>query len=319
MSQSKADDSAIVVRNGSELEPDIRSALTSLLATEPTPTEVDLVLNRLRLFRDEVSPRSKNWSSNSDHLRSNRWQFVAASILVFCMCGIASSDVWAQVARDFSAPLNEPQPFSTLAENRANAVQHPVEMVYSLRLVLLAHVTLLTLGLIGMAITWIIAVVNCLLSHWTKSQSRVPSPSIQKRVLISSAMLYAVGMIFGAIWSQSIWGRPWSWAPRETFGLFTVAFAVLWLRSMNVQVHSETENWRGSSTSASIATIAQGAIMLMVVLGSQYDADLHSYGLRALTLPNLVFSLIAACLAVIWISFAARRKPNTTRDQALMQ
>ncbi len=309
MSRDTTDKAAILVRNGEELEPAICSALATLLATEPTPAEVDCAMNQLRLVRDSVSlPVSVSSPATSNHGNSNPWLLVAASIFVFCICGIASTEGWAQVARDLSDPLNEPRALSTLAKTMSNAEEAPGDISFALRLVLLAHVTFLMIGLTGMAATWLIAILRCFLDQWGKSQPNGNSTSTQHYILFSSALIYAVGIVLGAIWAQATWGRLWSWDPRETFGLLTLAVVMLWLRAIDVQVRSDIDSWRFSTMSASIATIAQGAIVLMLVLGNRYAASLHSYGLPPLTLPNLVFSLFAVCLALIWISFVFRAR-----------
>ena len=305
MNRDTSCNAAMIVHNGEELEPAVCSALASLLATEPTPTEVDCAMNQLRLARDSFSVRVQTSApSTSDHGNTNQWLLMAASLFVFCMCGIASTEGWAQVAKDFSDPLNEPQPMSTLVETTSSSAQQTGDMGFALRVVLIAHVTLLMLGLAGMAVTWLISILSCFLDHWRNSRPKGNSSSTQQQILFSSALLYAAGIILGAIWAQATWGRLWSWDPRETFGLFTLAIAFLWMRTIDTPVHSEPDNWRFSAMSASIATIALGAIILMSVLGTRYAAALQSYGLPALTLPNLVFGLFAGCLAVIWISFA---------------
>ncbi len=309
MSNQAAGKATMIVHRGEELEPAIRSALASLLATEPSPAEVDVALNQLRLTRDSLS-LTFHPSASKIAARTNtkQWLLVAASFLVFCMCGIASTEGWAQIAKDLSAPINEPQPLSTLAEKTANSLQPPNEMGFALRLVLIAHVTLLTLGLSGMAATWLIAILSYFLEHWRKSRENSIAHSTQRYLLFYSTLLYAVGIILGAVWAQAIWGRLWSWDPRETFGLFTIAFAVLWMRSIDWRVQSEPERRYHSATSASLATIAIGSIGLMFVLGNRYAAAVHSYGLAALTLPNFVFGLFAGCWAAIWISFALRTR-----------
>ncbi len=305
MSRDTSGNAAMIVHNGEELEPAICSALASLLATEPTPAEVDCAMNQLRVARNSFSVLVRtSAATTSVHASTNRWLLVAASLLVFCNCCIASTEGWAQVAKDFSDPLNEPQPLSTLAEATSNSAQQTGDIGFALRLVLIAHVTLLMLGLAGMAVAWLIAICSCFLDHWRNSRPIGNSYSTQRQILFSSTLLYAVGMILGAIWAQATWGRLWSWDPRETFGLFTLAFAVLWMRTIDTPVHSEPDDRRFSAMSASIATIALGAIVLTFVLGNRYAAALHAYGLPALTLPNLVFGLFASCLAVIWISLA---------------
>lgn len=304
MSRDNTGDAAMSVHNSEELEPAVCSALASMLAAEPTPAELDCAMKQLRLSHDSFSlPVQTSVPSSADHTNTKQWLLVAASLFVFCMCGIASTEGWAQVAKDYSDPLNEPQPLSKLVKTSSSA-QQKGDMGFALRFVLISHVTLLMLGLAGMTVTWLISIFNCFLDHWRKSQPKGNSSSTQQRILFSSTLLYAVGTILGAIWAEATWGRPWSWDPRETFGLFTLAFAVLWMRAIDTPVHSEPGNGHFSAMSASIATIALGAIGLMYVLGNRYASDLHSYGVPVVTLPNLVFVLFAGCLVAIWISFA---------------
>ncbi|MCA9129916.1 MAG: cytochrome c biogenesis protein CcsA [Planctomycetales bacterium] len=305
MSRDITGNTARIVHNCEELDPELCSAVASLLATEPTPAEVDCAMRQLRMARAYPAfPVHRPAPTTSVHANTQRWLLVAASSVAFCMCCVASTEGWAQVARDLAEPFNEPEPLSTLAEKTPSSAQPTGDVSFPLRLVLVAHVTLLTFGLAGLAVAWLIAVCNCFLDHWRKSRARGDSSSTQQHIVIYSSLLYAAGIIFGAIWAQSTWGRPWSWDPRETFGLFTIAFAVLWMRAIDTPLQSEANRLRFTATSASIATIAFGAIVLMFVLGNRYAAALHSYGLPALTIPNLVFGLFAGCLASIWFSFA---------------
>ena len=179
MSRDSTGNAAMIVHNGEELEPAICSALASMLATEPTPAEVDCAMNQLRLARDSFSlPVQTSALTTSVHASSNQWLLVAASMFIFCMCGIASTEGWAQVAKDFSDPLNEPQPLSTLADTTSNSVQQTGDMGFALRLVLIAHVTLLLLGLAGMAITWLIAIFSCFLDHWRDRDQKAILPQL---------------------------------------------------------------------------------------------------------------------------------------------
>ncbi len=305
MSRASDGNPAWAVQHGEELEPAICSALTSLLATEPTPAEVDRAMMHLRSARDSLaSPVQTSVPLTSTYSSTSPWLLATASLFVFCLCGIASTEGWAQVAKNFADPVNEPRPLSELAEGTSDSSHQARDMGFGLRLLLIAHISVLMLGLGGMVVTWLIAVSGCFLDHWRKSRSGGASTSTPLKILFSSAILYTVGIILGAIWAQATWGRFWSWDPRETFGLFTLAFAVLWMKTLDKPVRSEPESCRFSAVSASIATIALGAIVLMHVLGNRYAAALHSYGVPALSLPNVVFGLFAGCLVTIWISCA---------------
>jgi hypothetical protein len=309
MSRDLNENAALVVHHGEELDPAVHSAFISLVATQPTRAEVDSAMNKLRSARCPSSHMIQTLAPQLlDYGSTSRWLMAAASVFVCCMCVIASTESWAQVSQDFSNPVNEPRPLSELTELTRNTAVPASEDRFFPRLVLITHITLLTLGLAGMAVTWLISIGSCFLDHWRKSRSKFSTDSTQRRILFSSALLYAVGMILGAVWAQVTWGRLWSWDPRETFGLFTFAFAVIWMRTICRPANSDLDNNRFTAMTASIATIAFGAIVLLFVLGNRYAAALHSHGLPSLTLPNLVFGLVVGFLAVIWTSCALRAR-----------
>lgn len=65
---------------------------------------------------------------------------------------------------------------------------------------------------------------------------RLPSldelDSLNGRIIAFTLPLLLIGLGMGAVWAHEIWGRPWTWDPKETMALITAAFygEFLWLR-----------------------------------------------------------------------------------------
>ncbi len=65
---------------------------------------------------------------------------------------------------------------------------------------------------------------------------RLPSldelDSLNGRIIALTLPVLVVGLAMGAVWAHQIWGRPWTWDPKETMALITAAFygEFLWLR-----------------------------------------------------------------------------------------
>ena len=89
--------------------------------------------------------------------------------------------------------------------------------------------------------------------------------------------LLTLGIISGAAWAEQVWGRYWSWDPKETWSLITWIVYALYLHSMTVA------KWRGRRASA---LNALGFVcMLAALLGVRWIA-------RLLGIPSLhVFSV----------------------------
>jgi cytochrome c-type biogenesis protein CcsB len=65
---------------------------------------------------------------------------------------------------------------------------------------------------------------------------RLPSldelDSLNGRIIALTLPVLVIGLAMGAVWAHQIWGRPWTWDPKETMALITAAFygEFLWLR-----------------------------------------------------------------------------------------
>ncbi|WP_026425810.1 c-type cytochrome biogenesis protein CcsB [Actinokineospora inagensis] len=90
------------------------------------------------------------------------------------------------------------------------------------------------------------------------------------RTTIFAFPIYTFGIICGAIWAESAWGRFWGWDPKET-----VAF-VAWVVYAGYLHSRATAGWRGSRA-AVINSVAFGLIVFNLFFINLVIAGLHSY------------------------------------------
>ncbi len=92
---------------------------------------------------------------------------------------------------------------------------------------------------------------------------------IQKLIMFGFLFL-TVGIITGAVWANSAWGRYWGWDPKETWSLVTwlIYAAMLHFRLMR--------GWRGKRIA--LFSIIGFAAVLFTYFGVNLLPGLHSYG-----------------------------------------
>jgi cytochrome c-type biogenesis protein CcsB len=104
--------------------------------------------------------------------------------------------------------------------------------------------------------------------------TRLPDAEVLDQVAYRTTVfafpIYTAGVIFGAIWAESAWGRFWGWDPKET-----VAF-VAWV-VYAAYLHSRaTAGWRGGR--AAVINIAGFLVMIFnLFFINLVVAGLHSY------------------------------------------
>jgi cytochrome c-type biogenesis protein CcsB len=83
-------------------------------------------------------------------------------------------------------------------------------------------------------------------------------------------LFLSAGIISGAVWANSAWGRYWGWDPKETWSLVTwfVYATLLHARFMR--------GWRGNRIA--VLSIAGFLAVLFTYFGVNYLPGLHSYG-----------------------------------------
>ena len=83
-------------------------------------------------------------------------------------------------------------------------------------------------------------------------------------------LFLTIGVITGAVWANSAWGRYWGWDPKETWSLITwLVYATL--------VHAKMmRGWRGRRIA--YLSIIGFAAVIFTYFGVNYLPGLHSYG-----------------------------------------
>ena len=93
---------------------------------------------------------------------------------------------------------------------------------------------------------------------------------LNHQLVMFGFLFLSVGIITGAVWANSAWGRYWGWDPKETWSLITwfVYATLLHARLMR--------GWRGKRTA--LLSIGGFAAVLFTYFGVNLLPGLHSYG-----------------------------------------
>jgi len=89
-------------------------------------------------------------------------------------------------------------------------------------------------------------------------------------------LLLTAGIIFGAAWANSAWGRYWGWDPKETWSLITMLGYL-------VMIHAVRFSGRYRDLVTAAGSIAGFLLVLMTYYGVNYllGRGLHSYGFES--------------------------------------
>jgi len=140
---------------------------------------------------------------------------------------------------------------------------------------LIAHVFTCFIGYASFAIAFGISLLYLLRRVGGPAiLERLPSDSLMDELthqLVMFGFLFlSAGIISGAVWANSAWGRYWGWDPKETWSLVTwfVYATLLHARFMR--------GWHGNRIA--VLSIAGFLAVLFTYFGVNYLPGLHSYG-----------------------------------------
>ena len=143
---------------------------------------------------------------------------------------------------------------------------------------LIAHVIACFIGYAAFAIAFGLSIMYLFKKRDTEGTSglleRFPAPKVLEELnhqLVMLGFLFlSAGIITGAVWANSAWGRYWGWDPKETWSLITwfVYATLLHARMMR--------GWRGRKIA--YLSIFGFAAVLFTYFGVNYLPGLHSYG-----------------------------------------
>jgi cytochrome c-type biogenesis protein CcsB len=144
---------------------------------------------------------------------------------------------------------------------------------------LIAHVLTCFIGYAAFAIAFGLSIVY-LLKRVDNPEKRhgflkfVPETDILEelsyQMVVIGFILLTLGIITGAVWAHSAWGRYWGWDPKETWSLITWLVYAALLHSRMVR------GWRGKKLA--ILSIVGFSCVIFTYLGVNFVlSGLHSY------------------------------------------
>ena len=143
---------------------------------------------------------------------------------------------------------------------------------------LIAHVISCFLGYAGFALAFGFSFIYFVKPKNPKSTSvfaRLPSwemiDELTYQMIVFGFLFLTIGIITGAVWANSAWGKYWSWDPKETWSLITwFVYAIfLHLRMMR--------GWHGAKL-AWVSILGFVAVMFTYFGVNYLLSGLHSYG-----------------------------------------
>jgi cytochrome c-type biogenesis protein CcsB len=93
---------------------------------------------------------------------------------------------------------------------------------------------------------------------------------LNHQLVVFGFLFLTVGIITGAVWANSAWGRYWGWDPKETWSFVT------WLVYATLLHARLMRGWRGNRIA--ILTMIGFAAVLFTYFGVNLLPGLHSYG-----------------------------------------
>ncbi len=181
-----------------------------------------------------------------------------------------------RVVGAFTAPLAFlALAYASLSPNISDRIQPLVPALKSNWLI--AHVVTCFIGYAAFAVAFGISIMY-ILKKRARSESgllgRLPDSSILDELIYQLVMFgflfLTVGIITGAVWANSAWGRYWGWDPKETWSLIT------WF-IYSTLIHARMmRGWRGKRIAW--LSVAGFAAVLFTYFGVNLLPGLHSYG-----------------------------------------
>jgi len=166
--------------------------------------------------------------------------------------------------------------YASMSPNISNQIQPLLPALKSNWLI--AHVIACFIGYASFAIAFGISWMYLFKQRDTAGKSRLLAHFPQHNILdelthqlvMFGFLFLTTGIITGAVWANSAWGRYWGWDPKETWSLITwfIYATLLHARLMR--------GWHGKRIA--YLSIIGFAAVLFTYFGVNYLPGLHSYG-----------------------------------------
>ncbi len=143
---------------------------------------------------------------------------------------------------------------------------------------LIAHVFACFVGYAALAIAFGISIMYLIKNQDTEGSvnllERFPSLAVLDgltyQMIMFGFLFLSMGIITGAVWANSAWGRYWGWDPKETWSLIT------WLVYAGLLHARLMRGWQGRRIA--VFSIVGFLAVLFTYFGVNYLPGLHSYG-----------------------------------------
>jgi cytochrome c-type biogenesis protein CcsB len=143
---------------------------------------------------------------------------------------------------------------------------------------LIAHVVTCFIGYAGFAIAFCLSLMVFVRKDKQEGRSSIFSKipdlhlldELTHKMVMLGFLFLTLGIITGAVWANSAWGRYWGWDPKETWSLITWFIYATFLHARLMR------RWQGRK--AAILSIVGFCAVLFTYLGVNLLPGLHSYG-----------------------------------------
>lgn len=176
----------------------------------------------------------------------------------------------------FTAPLAFlAMAYASLSPNISDRIQPLLPALKSNWLI--AHVITCFIGYAAFAVAFGISIMYLIRQKETSPSGglleRLPRPAVldelNHQMIMFGFLFLSVGIITGAVWANSAWGRYWGWDPKETWSLIT------WFIYATLLHAKLMRGWHGKRIA--YLSLAGFAAVLFTYFGVNYLPGLHSY------------------------------------------
>jgi len=166
--------------------------------------------------------------------------------------------------------------YASLSPNITDRIQPLIPALKSNWLI--AHVITCFIGYAAFALSFGISLMYLIKQREKKGDSRFvglfPESSnlyeVNYQLIMLGFLFLSIGIITGAVWANSAWGRYWGWDPKETWSLIT------WFIYATLLHARRTRGWEGKRIV--YLSILGFVAVLFTYFGVNYLPGLHSYG-----------------------------------------
>ncbi len=143
---------------------------------------------------------------------------------------------------------------------------------------LIAHVIACFIGYAAFAIAFGLSIMYLIRQNESSGKNamieRFPKPQVlddlTHQMIMFGFLFLSVGIITGAVWANSAWGRYWGWDPKETWSLIT------WFIYATLLHAKMMRGWHGRRIA--YLSVLGFAAVLFTYFGVNLLPGLHSYG-----------------------------------------